>query len=188
MTRPRGTVPVRLAQHRATRLARWLKAYGPPEKTLIATAGWTTAEVAADRAAAQAALAALVRMLVAKRTGRPRKGVSVYYLPVDGLRLLDRGDVALRLPARMRLTLRKALRATRIKKGPKLPPSVRARNLANGFYSPETVRKYRAADRNRKAKAAKEAARLAQIKSSKPALDRSALTLMAVMVTKEWLV
>jgi hypothetical protein len=143
VSRPRGTVPVKLSRHRAHSLAQWLSTYVPLEKTVLGTAGMSISEIAADRALALRAPTELARILCGSRTGRPRQHVSVYYLPVNLLKVIDSGHAAMHMPRKLRPVIRQLLKKTRSKKGPKLPPAVRKRNLANGVYAPETVRRYR---------------------------------------------
>ena len=193
MTRPRGTVPVTLARHRAVAVARWLSTYVVPEKTVLGTAGMSEAEILADRESDLRLLSELVCALSAQRIGRPRLGVSNYHLSVEALKLIDIGHAALTMPRKLRPVIRQLLRATRRRKGPKLPPAIRARNMANGGYAPETVRRYRWLER----KALARQAMLESLGSSSdwpisnavpPKAGTAAYAVAAVVAARHWLV
>ena len=101
------------------------------------------AAIAQDRNDDLRAISDLARILAGVGNRRPRQPVSVYYLPVRALKLIDSGHAALAMPRKLRGAARELLRATRLKKGPKLPPAIRARNITNGTYAPETIRRYK---------------------------------------------
>ncbi|MDR3448720.1 MAG: hypothetical protein P4M15_03045 [Alphaproteobacteria bacterium] len=124
-------------------MARWLFTYAPPEGTILGNAGMSEAEIAQGRVDDLLAISGLARVLASLGNRRPRQPVSVYYLPVHALKLIDSGHAALAMPRKLRAVARELLRATRLKKGPKLPPAIRARNMTNGTYADETIRRYK---------------------------------------------
>lgn len=192
MTCPGGTVPIRLAHHRALQLARWLESYRPQDKSILGTVGMTEREVEELKAREVNAIEDLRLRLFGNKPGRPRKPVSVYYLPVASLRLLDTGHAALSLPWKLRRVVRQLLRATRLKKGPKLSPATRARYLESGYYDNlETVRRY-----IWKIRKSAERLRQSQLRSAPGSVDdwtppkagTPAFALLSVMAARQWLV
>jgi hypothetical protein len=143
VTRPRGTVPIRLARHRADILARWLSSFEVSKGTILGDAGIPEHEVVARDQHNCEALENLKAALARAKTGRPRKSVSIHFLPVDGLLLLNEWHATLTLPRALRPVIWHIHRQLRAKHRPLLTPDARRRNIANGHYAPETERKYR---------------------------------------------
>ena len=142
MTRRAGVVPVKLARTRATALAEALGNLRFPEPTILGSAGLSAAELAAQERSTYQAIECLCAHLMPAVTGRKRMPVSVYYLERSTLALLDSGFVALQLATDTRLTLRHILRASRRRRGPIASERLRARNIKNDTYAPETIRRY----------------------------------------------
>ena len=140
MTRPRGIVPIRIAYYRARELARWLRTYQPLPPALLCADDDTVERQTA-------LLSMLVEALEPKKTGRRRATISTYYLPRMALKVIDNGHAALSMPRKLRPIVRHVLRSIRLKKGPKITPAQRQQNIANGYYEPETVRRYIWAER-----------------------------------------
>lgn len=143
MTRPRGTVPVRLARHRAEAFVEWLWRIQIPKGTILGDAGIPQHEIEARDKHNQEALDGLREVLSLKRTGRPRKPVATYHLPVEGLRLLNDWTATMSIPRQLRPLMWRLHTQMRLRNRELLTPEVRQKNLANGKYAPETIRKYR---------------------------------------------
>jgi hypothetical protein len=143
VTRPRGTVPIHLARHRAAMLARWLSGFEVSKGTILSDAGIPEHEVVAREQHNRDALENLKAALTLAKAGRPRKSVSTHFLPIDGLLLLNDWRATLTLPWALRPLLWQIHRQLRAKHRSLLTPDTRRRNIANGHYSPETERKYR---------------------------------------------
>lgn len=134
---------MRLARHRAEAFAEWLSRFSIPESTLLGDAGIPQHEVEARDQRKQAALDDLKEVLAAKHTGRPRKAVATYHLPIAGLQLLNDWKATLSIPRRLRPLMWQLHSKMRLRNRELLTPELRRKNLANGKYAPETVRKYR---------------------------------------------
>ncbi len=147
MTRPKDTIPIKLSRQRAQNLADWLKSYTPPELTALGTAGMSAESIALKKESRLQAIRDLVQTLKGPHRGRPRKPVSLYYLPRPGLRLIDSGHAALNMPTKIRGIVRIILRASKVKKGPKLLECDRKNNISNGYYSPEMIRHHQYIER-----------------------------------------
>ncbi|OZA21192.1 MAG: hypothetical protein B7X90_02860 [Novosphingobium sp. 17-62-19] len=136
----------------------------------------------------------MVETLLGKPTGRPRDAVSTYCLPLAAIRLLDCGYTAMSMPRKLRPVAKIMLRATKRKKGPKLPLWLRNRNLANGNYAPETVRRIewlkRKESEREKIRQSLEptAEKLEEYRRSMPKPGTDAFSLMAVLAARRWLV
>lgn len=142
MSHPRGTIPVRIARHRALALAKWLSAVTIPEGTILGDAGIPADEIEARDQRNQSALDALRAVLSGKSRGRPRGSVGTYYLPVAGLILLNDWNAVLTVPRRIRPLVWHIHAQMRRKHRPLVSADLRRRNIANGTHTPETVRKY----------------------------------------------
>ena len=101
MTRPRGTIIVRLRRDRALAFANWLSSFQIQEKTVLGTAGMTVEEIEAEIAQERALLAYLTVSLSPASTGRPRRLYSNYYLSRSALQLIDTGWAALTMSLRL---------------------------------------------------------------------------------------
>lgn len=149
VTRPRGTVIISLSRHRSIGFSSFLKTFQPSPRSLLGTAGWSESEIEATTLRERQAITDLVWALADKPRGRRRSIVSDYKLPMAGLRLIDNGYAAHQMPWRLRAVVRSALRLTKKRKGPNLSPDHRLKNMKNGSYAPETMRRYQYEDRQR---------------------------------------
>lgn len=194
MTRRAGTVPVRLARHRAVALAKWIATFRPLEPGLLDTAGISDWKVEEDRNAECQALHELHSALAGQSVGRRRGAVSAYHLPVAGIRLLDSGYAAMQLPRRLRPVVSALLKATRRRKGPKLSRFDRRRNIANGNYAAETVRRYRWQERKRIAAEQHRqslkptAEEIEQAMAEMPRPGSPEFAMLAMLAARRWLV
>lgn len=143
MSRPRGTVPVALSRHRASDLADWLTGLDICEASILGDAGVPPHEIEERDNGIRSALDELRAALMPKRTGRPRKGVACYHLPVKGLVLLNHWRATTTLPRRLRPIMWRIHLQLRLKYRELLSPELRRKNIENGQYAPETERKYR---------------------------------------------
>lgn len=116
-----------------------IKDWDGPARTVLGCAGIDKAHL--DRE--DRALEELRRVLKPKQRGRPRKHVSTYFLPVEGLMLLDDANFARKLPRRLRPIIWQIDRQLGKKPGVRLTKQQKMRNITHGFYAPETVRAYR---------------------------------------------
>ena len=143
MTRPRGTVPVRLARHRAEAFVEWLLCIQIPKGTILCDAGIPQHKSEARDNRKEDALDELRDILSLKHTGRPRKPLATYYLPIEGLRLLNEWTATMSIPRELRPLMWRLHTQMRLRHRELLTPEVRQKNLANGKYAPETIRRYR---------------------------------------------
>lgn len=193
LTRRRGMVPVRLSRHRAIAFGRWLGTFQPLDRTILGTALMTQHEIEEEDYARTDGLNEMMQILLGKPTGRPRDPVSSYHLPVAVIRLLDTGHGAMSVPRRLRPVLKQIVRATKRKKGPKLPPWLRAKNLAHGKYAPETVRRYEWLARKEVARQrlrqmqTLNPAELNEYQKSMPKPGTPAFSILAMMAARRWL-
>lgn len=149
MTRPKNTVPVRLARHRAQSFASWLRLYVPAQKSLLGLAGNPVTDPVVVQRLEQNRLAELSTILDGRRKGRPRGSVATYHIPRDCIAIIDRSDFARQVPLGLRAVARLIVSQSRRKRGPRLTLAQKLKNIAYGTYSPETVRRYRWAERKR---------------------------------------
>lgn len=155
MSRPKGTVPVKLSRGKARSFSRWLASYSLPEPTILGEAGLSDHEKAENRNRQALLIQLLAKSLQPQRTGRRRKPVSTYYLLKEAIGLIESGHAALTMPRNIRPIARQIVRATKRKPGPKLTRNQRKQNLRNGLYAPETERRYRWEEKKRIARKAK---------------------------------
>ena len=143
MTRRAGFVPVHLSRCNAQEIAKWIATFRLQEPTILGSVGIATNKLEANARRDLQLLSDLAGSLCDAPTGRPRQSVSKYDLPVAALRIIDNGWAAIQMPRKLRPKIRRMLRAIYRRRGPKLSRITREKNLRNGYYTPETVRKYR---------------------------------------------
>jgi len=131
MTRPRGTIQIRLAQHRALAVAGLLRRTVLQEPTALGRAGLTDEQVSQQMSARYQRLHALATALEPAFKGRPRTMVSLYTLPRECIEEMQRSIPVLTTPARLKPAVKKMVLHTRRKKGPpKYAGSALARHIA----------------------------------------------------------
>lgn len=150
MTRPAGTVPVRLARHRALCLADWLTDFVPPQKTILGLAGTKAPDPEQNQKRELAHISDLIAILEGKRKGRRRGKVATYHVPREAIEALHSSDIAQRIPRPLRAVVRLLVRQSLRKRGTRLTPAAKRKNIKNGYYAPETVRRYKYEDRLRR--------------------------------------
>jgi len=146
MTRPRGTIQIRLAQHRALAVAELLRCTVLQEPTALGRAGFTDEQVSKQMSARYQRLHALAAALEPVLRGRPRTVVSLYTLPRDWIEEMQRSIPVLTTPARLKPVVKKIILHTRRKKGPpKYTGSALTRHIAGHRGADERhVRRLRA--------------------------------------------
>lgn len=146
MTRPRGTVQIRLAQHRAFAVAGLLRRAVLQEPTALGRAGLTDEQVSLQMSARYQRLHALAAALEPASKGRPRTVVSLYSLSRECIEEMQRSIPVLTTPAHLKPVVKKIVLLTRRKKGPpKYNGSALARHIAGHRGSDERhVRRLRA--------------------------------------------
>lgn len=131
MTRPRGTIQIRLAQHRALAVAGLLRSTVLQEPTALGRAGLTDEQVSQQMSARYQRLHALAAALEPACKGRPRTMVSLYTLPRECIEEMQHSILVMTTPARLKPVLKKIVLHTRRSKGPpKYTGSALARHIA----------------------------------------------------------
>jgi len=143
VTRPRGTGAAKLRRSTALELAEWLARYKPLEPTILGTVGMTPEQVQAGIDRDAATIDGLRSVLAGATTGRPRAFLSTYWLPVEGLRLIQSGWAMAHMSKRHRMIWKSIFDRMKRKPGPKPNAARREKCIANGGYAPETIRRYR---------------------------------------------
>lgn len=119
MTRPAGTVPVRISVHRAEQLAAFIMTMDLPEPSILGTAGMTVAEIEADRHRQIDALRELAAALSSSplKRGRPRSAVSLFFLPREGAETFRSIASPFALPARLRPVAKRVVAPLKRRRG-----------------------------------------------------------------------
>lgn len=142
MTRPRGTVPVRLSRWRAAALASLIRGIEISEPTILGCAGMSETEVAEWMLQRRSALDDLGKALSATPRGRPRAAVSIYYLPRTGIAEMRANLTVGRTPRTQQPMVRQIVAAARRRKGPSpYRGDALARHIANGGQDARNLRR-----------------------------------------------
>ena len=186
MTRPANTVLVKLSRTRARALAAWLGNFEPKELTILGSAGMTDAEVEDFYRSQRDQIEQLAALLDGGAIGRPRKPVSTYAIPVAALRVIENTYGEFQVPHRLKPVMKTALRATKKKKGAHLSDEDRERNIGNGNYAPETVRKYRWMQRRKQAFIADDRHSLTVTPATWEGMPKEVRDVLSVMALRRW--
>lgn len=118
MTRPRGTVPIKISRRRAEALAAVVAAAVIDEPTVLGRAGLTDEQVRAWQLERRFHLDSLAQALLSAPRGRPRSAVSLYYLPREGIAEFKRTVPKVLVPRRLHPLVRKLVSAIARRRGP----------------------------------------------------------------------